>query len=224
MLTQQRAIFDEKSARQVRDRPAKCTPCVRRWPRRPCRRSSERTLRSCLTGPPIVCEYIDAYVDALVTDVHLGTRNELPDVRVTLPAKRAPLFWRSLGGLLPTLKHGAYVRPTPSPAARLHVQLGIVRLFGGAPMDLVLQAWDTLRCRRAAKGGMSCDHKTTSSTACPPSSRVANGGRGYPSETHVRRGLRVVHGDKELLEKLGRNDLCPCSSGRHFQELLPRIR
>jgi hypothetical protein len=36
--------------------------------------------------------------------------------------------------------------------------------------------------------------------------------------------LRVVHGDKELLEKLGRNDLCPCRSGRRFQELLPPIR
>ena len=30
----------------------------------------------------------------------------------------------------------------------------------------------------------------------------------------------MVHGDKELIEKLGRNDLCPCGSGRRFQELL----
>jgi hypothetical protein len=37
----------------------------------------------------------------------------------------------------------------------------------------------------------------------------------------VKRGHRVVHGDKELLEKLGRNDPCPCGSGRSFQELLP---
>ncbi len=56
------------------------------------------------------------------------------------------------------------------------------------------------------------------------SKRVASGGRGYPSETHVRRGDRVVHGDKELLEKLGRNDLCPCGSGRRFQELLHEVR
>jgi uncharacterized protein YecA (UPF0149 family) len=27
----------------------------------------------------------------------------------------------------------------------------------------------------------------------------------------------LVHGDKELLEKLGRNDLCPCGSGRRFK-------
>ncbi|HLJ26692.1 MAG TPA: SEC-C metal-binding domain-containing protein [Candidatus Angelobacter sp.] len=26
------------------------------------------------------------------------------------------------------------------------------------------------------------------------------------------------------MEKLGRNDLCPCGSGRKFQEVLPQIR
>ncbi|WP_425557248.1 SEC-C metal-binding domain-containing protein [Corallincola platygyrae] len=26
----------------------------------------------------------------------------------------------------------------------------------------------------------------------------------------------MVHGDKELIEKLGRNDPCPCGSGRLF--------
>jgi uncharacterized protein YecA (UPF0149 family) len=46
--------------------------------------------------------------------------------------------------------------------------------------------------------------------------------KGYPSETQVKRGLRLVHGDKELLEKLGRNDLCPCGSQRSFQALLSR--
>lgn len=40
--------------------------------------------------------------------------------------------------------------------------------------------------------------------------------KGFPSETRVKRGSRVVHGDKELYEKLGRNDLCPCGSGRSF--------
>ena len=44
--------------------------------------------------------------------------------------------------------------------------------------------------------------------------------KGFPSETHVKRGHRVVHGVKELSEKLGRNDLCPCRSGRRFQEVL----
>jgi len=48
--------------------------------------------------------------------------------------------------------------------------------------------------------------------------------KGYPSETRVKRGFRIVHGDKELLEKLGRNDPCPCGSGRRFQEMLHAFR
>lgn len=40
--------------------------------------------------------------------------------------------------------------------------------------------------------------------------------RGFPSETRVRLGDRVVNVDKELSEKLGRRDLCPCDSGRRF--------
>ena len=40
--------------------------------------------------------------------------------------------------------------------------------------------------------------------------------KGFPSETNVKRGVRVVHGNKELFEKLGRNDLYPCGSGRSF--------
>jgi len=44
--------------------------------------------------------------------------------------------------------------------------------------------------------------------------------KGFPSESRVKRGERVVGGSKELLEKLGRNDPCPCNSGRRFQALL----
>jgi len=40
--------------------------------------------------------------------------------------------------------------------------------------------------------------------------------KGFPSETRVKRGERIVHGTKGLSEKLGRNDLCPCNSGRSF--------
>src|SRR3546814_9667540 len=46
--------------------------------------------------------------------------------------------------------------------------------------------------------------------------------KGFPSETQVKKGRRVVHGHKELTEKLGRNDPCPCGSRRLFQRLLPR--
>jgi uncharacterized protein YecA (UPF0149 family) len=40
--------------------------------------------------------------------------------------------------------------------------------------------------------------------------------KGFPSETRVKKGVQVVHGNKQLSEKLGRNDLCPCGSGRRF--------
>jgi uncharacterized protein YecA (UPF0149 family) len=40
--------------------------------------------------------------------------------------------------------------------------------------------------------------------------------KGFPSETRVKKGVRIVHGYKELREKLGRNDLCPCGSGHRF--------
>ena len=42
--------------------------------------------------------------------------------------------------------------------------------------------------------------------------------RGFPSEAQVKCGVRVVHGDKLLEEKLGRNDLCPCGSGKPFKK------
>jgi len=40
--------------------------------------------------------------------------------------------------------------------------------------------------------------------------------KGYPSETNVKRGIRIVHGEKLLIEKLGRNDPCPCGSNKRF--------
>jgi uncharacterized protein YecA (UPF0149 family) len=48
--------------------------------------------------------------------------------------------------------------------------------------------------------------------------------KGYPSETHVKQGRQVVHAGKELLEKLGRQDPCPCGSGRKFQGLLHDVK
>jgi uncharacterized protein YecA (UPF0149 family) len=46
----------------------------------------------------------------------------------------------------------------------------------------------------------------------------------FSSETGVKRGDRIVRGTKELSEKLGRNDPCPCGSARLFQVLLPAQR
>jgi uncharacterized protein YecA (UPF0149 family) len=39
----------------------------------------------------------------------------------------------------------------------------------------------------------------------------------FPSETQVQRGVRIVHGNKLFEEKIGRNDLCPCGSGKRFR-------
>jgi len=57
-----------------------------------------------------------------------------------------------------------------------------------------------------------------------PFERTSKRRKGYPSETQVKRGQRIVGGDKYLVEKLGRNDPCPCGSGRRFQEVLPEDR
>jgi len=75
----------------------------------------------------------------------------------------------------------------------------------------------------ATDGGVSCASSMISKTSKAFSiSRKRR--KSFPSETHVRRGRRFVHGDVELTEKLGRNDLCPCGSGRRFQSLLHAIR
>jgi uncharacterized protein YecA (UPF0149 family) len=50
--------------------------------------------------------------------------------------------------------------------------------------------------------------------------RTSKRRKGHPSETRVKRGRQIVHEEKELEEKLGRNDPCPCGSSRRFQELL----
>jgi len=50
--------------------------------------------------------------------------------------------------------------------------------------------------------------------------RTSKRRKGYPSETNVKRGMRIVRGEKELIEKLGRNDLRPCGLQCRFQELL----
>jgi hypothetical protein len=68
-------------------------------------------------------------------------------------------------------------------------------------------------------GGASCESKKN--TSKPIAFEVRSKRRkGFPSETHVKRGNRVVGGTKELIEKLGRDDPCPCGSGRRFYALL----
>jgi hypothetical protein len=91
--------------------------------------------------------------------------------------------------------------------------IGKMRFFWASPVQ----------CGRldseALLGGASCESKTN--TSKPIAFEVSSKRRkGFPSETHVKRGDRVVGGRKELIEKLGRNDPCPCGSGRRFQALL----
>ena len=70
------------------------------------------------------------------------------------------------------------------------------------------------------KGGAPWHGRAVTSKTSRAFERTSKRRKGYPSETHVKRGVRVVHGDVELEEKLGRNDLCPCGSGRRFKALL----
>jgi hypothetical protein len=84
----------------------------------------------------------------------------------------------------------------------------------------VFGAWLALRVPiRDFLGGVPCAR--TNTTSNPTAFEVTSKRRrGFPSETHVKRGERIVGGSKELFEKLGRNDPCPCGSGRRFQTLL----
>jgi len=76
---------------------------------------------------------------------------------------------------------------------------------------------------RFDNGGVSCASIAISKTS-PAFSITRKRRKSFPSETHVKCGRRVVHGGVELTEKLGRNDLCPCGSGRRFQSLLHEVR
>jgi uncharacterized protein YecA (UPF0149 family) len=62
-------------------------------------------------------------------------------------------------------------------------------------------------------------------TTPPAFERTSKRRKGFPSETRVKRGLRTVRGgDVELLERLGREDPCPCGSGKRFPQMLPAGR
>jgi len=68
-------------------------------------------------------------------------------------------------------------------------------------------------------GGVSCETRSTkTSMNCHFFETMSKRRKGFPSETQVKRGERVVHGDKVLEEKLGRKDLCPCGSGQRFKK------
>src|SRR5437762_5014077 len=65
-------------------------------------------------------------------------------------------------------------------------------------------------------------HTTIQIRRAPFFERTSKRRKGFPSETRIKRGLRVVRGDKHLVEKLGRNDPCPCGSLRKFKNCCMR--
>ena len=69
-----------------------------------------------------------------------------------------------------------------------------------------------------------CDmRKNIPHEARPPFEVMSKRRRSFPSKTRVKCGQRIVHGDVELVEKLGCNDPFPGGSGRRFQALLPVV-
>ena len=66
------------------------------------------------------------------------------------------------------------------------------------------------------EGGASCQRNINSASRLN-FEIMSKRRRGYPSETNVKRGLQIVHVDKELFEKLGRNDLCLCGARKKFK-------
>ncbi len=67
----------------------------------------------------------------------------------------------------------------------------------------------------------TCNWRSTSCATAPTKKSffesMSKRRRGFPSETNVKRGVRIVHVNKLLEEKLGRNDPCPCGSGKRFK-------
>ena len=113
------------------------------------------------------------------------------------------------------------------------VRTMIVLGFGLVQTAFLRQAFRQVRARGTpgnrlttqAEAGLMAAHQPrrylwhidTPNRTAPFFERTSKRRRGFPSETNVKRGVRVVHGDKDLVEKLGRNDPCPCGSTRRFK-------
>ena len=57
----------------------------------------------------------------------------------------------------------------------------------------------------------SWQHRITSTTSTP-FERTSKRRKGYPSETQVKRGRQIVHGDKELIESLVATIFAPATA------------
>ncbi len=118
----------------------------------------------------------------------------------------------------PLLTHRVTIKSRADTAMRVRFSL---RTVSGEPFRTV-----SVRDRNSNLiGGVSCDKQITNNSTNSHffetmskrrkgSKRIEQG----PPETQFKRGERIVHGDKLLEEKLGRNDLCPCGSGQRFKK------
>ena len=114
--------------------------------------------------------------------------------------------------------------PIPRRAAEQQYVLGVcrirTRLCGGRRPGSIpgkdTQDFSGSIENHLANGGVPCLRATTTNRHFFETMNKRR--KGYPSETQVKRGVRIVHGDKLLEEKLGRNDPCPCGSGKRFKK------
>jgi hypothetical protein len=95
----------------------------------------------------------------------------------------------------------------------LHGHVMLPNQIGGTEMQLAKQTlpvtafWfpGSMSYIALKNGGAPCTVTFTSRTSTNPAFEgTSKRRRGYPSETHVKRGAQIIHGDKELVEKLGR--------------------
>ena len=90
-------------------------------------------------------------------------------------------------------------------------------------IELTLDGWPGKCLRLEREECVPYPGKNPILTTCLAFEVSSKRRKSFPSETRVKRGDRFVHGNVELTEKLGRNDLCPCGSGRRFQTLLYEV-
>ena len=120
-------------------------------------------------------------------------------------------------------RHADRVRYEPTDRAWLAALVRLVprrRWAGVFPVTpATLLAWH--RRLAAGKYDTSKRRKPGRPPTVPGVARLARENPLVPSsESRVKRGNRIVGTGTELLEKLGRNDPCPCGSGRRFPPLL----
>jgi hypothetical protein len=171
-----------------------------------------------LARPGSPAAYLEAYRHGSVKPARSGGP-AIPEV----PAPRFRADAGCIGGRLLRWSNGRLpsIRPKAKPCAEGRVPKAVRRRPSSRQTNSpLLRHSPTLAAWSGSREEVR--HGAPRRIREPPhlSSRQVSGGEGYPSETKVRRGLRVVHGDKELPRKLGRNDLCPCGSAKRFQELL----